>query len=158
MFSKNKNKILYVSVAIIVVVVAALSVWFLRSPEPKSDKISPYKTVQVGEAKIKAELVTTEADQVRGLSGRKSLAPNSGMLFVFNYVSKWGIWMKDMNFPIDVLWFTDDLKVGYIVENMLPSSYPTAYMPNADMRYVLEVPAGTVKSYGIAVGQNVVIK
>ena len=149
-FLKNKNKIFYFATAILFCCVAF---WFFTLP-----KIEDVKKVKIGLAEIKVELAVTPAQQVQGLSGRTGLATSTGMLFVFDHSSKWGIWMKDMNFPIDVLWFTEDLKVGYIVENMTPLSYPKIYEPNTDMKYVLEVPSGTVEKYGVKVGQSVVLK
>ena len=116
------------------------------------------KYVQIAGQNIKVDLALTPVEQEQGLSGRQSLAENEGMLFVFDHSSNWGIWMKDMNFPIDVLWISGDLKVSDIVENMLPSSYPYVYTSHIPTQYVLEVPAGTVKRSGIAVGQSVVFK
>jgi uncharacterized membrane protein (UPF0127 family) len=161
MFLRNKNKI-YVITAIIICV-GILFIWFLRAQAPASNSPTAqnsenFKTVRIGTATIRAELATTKAEQVQGLSGRTSLPENTGMLFVFDRPSYWSIWMKDMNFPIDVLWITDDFKVSDIVENMLPTSYPKTYMPHVPVRYVLEVPIWTVKTYGIAVGQAVVFK
>lgn len=153
---KNRNKIIYAITAIIIIV-GCLSFWFLRVSAPTED-VSAIKTVQVGNAVIKVELAITEEQWTQGLSGRTSLGSSTGMFFVFNNSGYWSMWMKDMNFPIDVLWISDDLKVGDIVENMLPASYPNAYTSRAPARYVLEVPAGTVKQYGIAVGQNVTEK
>ena len=150
----NKNKIIYI-VAIIIVVVVGLSVWFFHSSKPI---VNDLKTVEIGNAVISAELATTQAEQVQGLSDRPSLAANTGMLFVFDHDSNWTIWMKDMNFPIDVLWITDDQKVSDIVEDMTPQSYPKTYASHAPTRYVLEVSAGTVKDYGIQTGQDVVFK
>lgn len=157
--NSNRNKIIYLVMAGIIVVVF-FSMWFLRLPKHvlAPQVLKDFKTVQVGSAVINAELATTQAQQIQGLSGRAELATSTGMLFVFDRLDKWGIWMKDMNFPIDVIWISDDLKVNYIVENMLPSSYPKAYEPDALARYVLEVPVGTVKSNGIVVGQDVTVK
>lgn len=168
MFLRNKNKI-YVVTAIIICIGVVFG-WFFctqiftnHTPavETSKDKIN-FKTIQIGEATVRAELATTEAEQIQGLSGRAFLATSTGMFFVFKYSSNWGIWMKDMNFPIDVLWISDNLKVSYIVENMLPSSYPNVYAPpisaSDSARYVLEVPAGTVRNYGIVNGETVSLK
>jgi uncharacterized protein len=156
MLSKNKNRI-YIFAIVLLFVAVCLFFWFLRvsAPTINPDEI---KTVQIGGAVISVELATTRAEQIQGLSGRISLATSTGMLFVFDHSSRWGIWMKDMNFPIDVLWITDNLKVAYAVENMSPASYPKVYVPRVPTRYVLEVPAGTVKNDGISVGQGVVFK
>jgi uncharacterized membrane protein (UPF0127 family) len=154
-FLKNKNKI-YIFVAIIVVVICLFS-WYSYVFAPIRD-LSKVKTVQIGSATIDVKLALTPAEQVQGLSGQASLATNTGMFFIFEYPSNWNIWMKDMNFSIDVLWIADDFKVSDIVENMAPASYPNAYTSHMPVRYVLEVLAGTVKSNGITVGQNVVLR
>ena len=80
------------------------------------------------------------------------------MLFVFDSDDYRAIWMKDMKFPIDVLWITSGLEISDIVENMSPESYPTLYKPHVPVKYVLEIPAGTVKNAKILVGQSVEIK
>lgn len=155
MLSINKNRI-YVIIAI-VIFVGGLFVWFLRTNAPASDS-SAVKIVQIGEAVISVELATTAAQRTQGLSGRTLLAPDTGMLFVFNHPSNWGIWMKDMRFPIDVLWITDGLKVADIVEDLSPTGYPKIYAPKTSASYVLELPSGTVKRHGITIGQDVVME
>lgn len=161
MFLRNKKKIFWGAIAITVALIVLL-VWFSHVSAPGSETSKTNtpitKTVQIGGVAIRAELATTPAEQTQGLSGRTSLTSGTGMLFVFGHPSNWGIWMKDMNFPIDVLWITDDFKISDIVENMSPASYPTDYMPHMPVRYVLEIPAGTVKKYGIVVGQSIIMK
>jgi uncharacterized protein len=152
----HKNKIYIFAIAFLLVA-ACFFVWFLRVSAPIGNPALT-RAVQIGGAVINVELAVTQIEQVQGLSGRTSLATSTGMLFVFDHSSKWGIWMKDMNFPIDVLWISNDLKVVNIVENMLPSSYPKDYTPSVPARYVLEMPVGTVKDNGIKIGQDVVLK
>ena len=152
----NKKNFIYL--IILVIAVYALLI-FVFSKKPLSVINPPdIKIVQIGNANIKVELALTEAERIQGLSGRTSLASGTGMLFVFAKPAYWSIWMKDMNFPIDVLWITDDLKVNYVVGNMTPKSYPKAYKSATPARYVLELPVGTVEKYKIAEGQSVFFK
>ena len=106
----------------------------------------------IGDATITVEKADTEAARERGLSGRASLAPDTGMLFVFEYSQIRGFWMKDMRFPIDIVWADETGKVVTIAENLSPDSYPQTFYPTSSALYVLEVPAGFVKAHGIAVG------
>jgi uncharacterized membrane protein (UPF0127 family) len=113
------------------------------------------QTVTINGHSIAVELETTEDEWYQGLSGRTSLAPQTGMLFVFNKEGRWSMWMKDMLFPIDMIWITRDKHIVKIQENATPDSYTngqTMFQPDQDVLYVLEVPAGTVKEYGITVG------
>lgn len=96
----------------------------------------------------------TEASLEQGLSGVKSLPAFGGLLMRFDHDAKWGIWMKDMHFPIDIIWLDKDKKVVYIVKDAQPddSSDRPVFMPKDDARYVLELPAGTVQAGGIKPG------
>src|SRR5687768_9159438 len=62
-------------------------------------------TVYIPEGRtIRAELATTSLEVTRGLSNRTSLAPNHGMLFLFNELGLHPFWMKDTKIPLDILW------------------------------------------------------
>ncbi len=111
-------------------------------------------TLSFGSTAITVDVADTPKKQTQGLSGRSSLAENSGMLFVFDRAGLWGIWMKDMNFPIDILWFDETFSVITIKENATPESYPNVFKPIASAKYVLEVPAGFVSSHNVTVGER----
>lgn len=89
-----------------------------------------------------------------GLSNQLSLQPNQGLLFVFDHPNMYGFWMKEMKFPIDVMWFDDSYKVVTIQKDFLPSSYPTISYPTASSTYVLEVPAGFADVHDIHIGSE----
>ncbi len=98
-------------------------------------------------------LVATTTEAVtRGLSGRQSLAEDQGMLFRFPAVSRPGFWMKEMNFPLDIIWINSQKKVVGIERNLVPESYPTLYYPRANIKYVLEINANNSATWGIATG------
>jgi uncharacterized membrane protein (UPF0127 family) len=95
----------------------------------------------------------TEAELQKGLSGTKSLPAGEAMLFVFPRDDQWGMWMKDMNYPIDMVWLNSSKQVVYTVKNAQPSSYPkTIYKPTVPARYVIELPSGTIDMTGIKNG------
>lgn len=96
----------------------------------------------------------TEASLEQGLSGVKSLPAFGGLLMKFDRDAKWGIWMKDMHFPIDIIWLDKDKKVVYIVKDAQPddSSDRPVFTPNDNARYVIELAAGTVQTGGIKPG------
>lgn len=71
-----------------------------------------FKVVKIGEASVNVEVVESLPAQQRGLSGRASLAPNSGMLFVYQDKKIRDFWMPDMHFPLDVLWIANGVVVG----------------------------------------------
>ena len=102
---------------------------------------------------IAARVAKSAQAKEQGLSGTKSLANETGMLFVYDQEDMWQIWMRDMRYPIDIIWLDKDKKVVYIVHGAKPSSYPkTVFTPKKPAQYVLEIPAGAAKRHGIGIG------
>jgi uncharacterized membrane protein (UPF0127 family) len=92
------------------------------------------------------EVVDTEAGRDKGLSGRKSLISDHGMLFVYDIPGLYCFWMKDMNFPIDILWFDANKKLVHQKDFVLPESYPESYCTPTAAQYVVEIAAGVAQS------------
>jgi uncharacterized membrane protein (UPF0127 family) len=113
------------------------------------------KHVVVGEKAISVEISDTEEKRVKGLSGRENLSKDTGMLFIFDTADKHGIWMKDMKINIDIIWFNTYGEIIYFVEDVKPDSYPKAFYPNQEGKYVLEVPSGFVKKEGLKIGDKI---
>src|SRR3989344_1681259 len=105
---------------------------------------------------IKHWLEALATRRARGLSGRRSLEENQGMLFVFNTADYYNFWMKDMYFPIDIIWLNDDWRVIDLTENISPKNFPVTYQPRAPARYVLEVNAGFIVAHRMTIGTRVV--
>ena len=63
--------------------------------------------------------------------------------------------MKDMKFPIDMLWLSGTRRVVYMAQNVSPDTYPEVFAPTRPARYVLELPAGYAKAYTVGVGDEV---
>jgi hypothetical protein len=91
---------------------------------------------------INVELAQTDMQRAQGLSGHKPLASNEGMLFFFAQPGQYGFWMKDMLFPIDIMWISADKKIVHIEHDLSPETYPQVFTPKEQAQYVLEVSAG----------------
>jgi uncharacterized protein len=103
------------------------------------------------------ELATTPDARAEGLMYRESLAERHGMLFFFPKNGDYGFWMKNCNFPIDIVWISIDHRVVFVAEHVPPCKAdpcPT-YDPKADALYVLEINAGRAKSEGLVPGAPV---
>lgn len=101
-------------------------------------------------------LAKTPAELERGLSGTKELGRDQAMLFVFPESKEWSIWMKDMNYSIDIVWVDTGNRVVHLVENAQPSSYPTQkFRPDKPAKYVIELNSGMIKEAGIKVNDHV---
>lgn len=108
------------------------------------------------------EIASSPLEEARGLSFRPSLGVNDGMLFTFGSGGVQTFWMKDMNFPLDMIWISGNTVVGFAQDAPPPApgiqlwQLPIFSSPdNTDK--VLEVNAGTVAKYNIKVGDTVTI-
>jgi len=118
-------------------------------------QLRPHVTVHIGDGVFAAQVANTEAAREKGLSGTLNLRSDQAMLFVFDSDGKWPIWMKDMNYPIDIVWLDSNKKVVYIVKNAPPESYPyEQFTPKENARYVIELPSGTVSQKSIDIGMT----
>lgn len=116
-------------------------------------KLRPHVSVQLGGTMFSARVATTDEEKTKGLSGTPSLAEGEAMLFVYDHDDKWSIWMKEMRYPIDIVWLNKDKKVVHIVKNAPPESYPyESFTPKEDARYILELAAGTTSKRSIVIG------
>lgn len=117
-------------------------------------------TVRIPESHYVArvEVARTSEDRSQGLSGRRSLLPNTGLLMVFEQRDYHGIWMSGMRFPIDVVWIAGGAVVHTTERLPVPRRgevYLPIFRPDVSALLALEVPAGTVGEYGIRKGQRV---
>lgn len=112
-------------------------------------------TVYIGDVPVHVEVADTPEARERGLSGRVSLPPDDGLLFIFPEADYHRIWMKDMRFPIDVIWISEDLRVLGVTSSLLPETYPRRFEPPSPARFVLEVNAHFSESFGIRPGDEV---
>jgi hypothetical protein len=110
--------------------------------------------------RVSVDIVDTPLLRTRGLSGRPALAPEEGMLFLFETPRIQSFWMKDMRFEIDILWIRDGRIVGITPNLPLPKSpreLPQFASP-VPCDVVLEVRAGAAKHWGLLLGNSVRIE
>jgi uncharacterized membrane protein (UPF0127 family) len=107
---------------------------------------------------IQVRVANTDKTRELGLSYFKTLAKNEGMLFSFPQLGIYPFWMKDMNFPLDIIWIDENSIIVDRVISVDPSSYPNSFIPQHAAQYVLEIPAGTADQYGLIVGASVIIQ
>ena len=139
---------------ILFVVVAVI--WILFSAFSRKRVMEQRPQVTIGNATFNVEIADNVAKRARGLSGRDSLKENEGMLFLFNQPAVQNFWMKEMNFPIDIVWIMDDRVVGFAENASMPvtgEELPIYSSPELADK-VLEINAGLVKKYNIKVSDK----
>ena len=119
---------------------------------------SPTSKVSINSVTFEVELVRTQKELMHGLSGRSSLAQNQGMLFVFEKPSYYSFWMRDMKFPLDIIFILDN-KVVRVFENMPAAAAndtnPPQFGSDVLSDKVLEINAGAAKKNKIKAGDTV---
>ena len=170
--------LIIVAVAIAIGVIAAAVVLYFNSaitsmlgqPEHQQQEVIISKEVRSGSNGYRqvnvtvnglvliADIAATDEQIVKGLSVKDSLAENEAMLFVFDNEAEYTFWMKNMKFPIDIIWIDSDKTVVHIEHNLQPCSSellcPT-YTPIDDSLYVLETVGGFAERYDIVKGTRV---
>ena len=126
-----------------------------ETSSPDSDIDSVPQTIKIGETTFKVEIANTYDARARGLSGRKSLATDTGLLFLFDTPARYGFWMKDMSFPIDIIWIGDNGKVVFIEKDVKPSTYPKVFYSSGPANFVLELNAGAADNHSIKIGAKI---
>lgn len=116
------------------------------------DRCKDCKDVSVGAGSVRARLADTEETRAQGLSGTKELGEGEGMLFLFPEPNRYGFWMKEMNYPIDIVWMDGDKRAVHIEKCVSPKTYPTVLTPSTPAQYVLEVPCGWAERSGVQNG------
>ena len=86
------------------------------------------------------EVAETPEERQIGLMQHSNLDADGGMWFIFNEEGRHSIWMKNMNFPIDIIWIDSNYNVADIKRNAEPcTDNCEIYSPSKDAKYVLEV-------------------
>ena len=113
--------------------------------------------IYVDDVRMYAQVADTPEERTQGLSGTKPLRDFQGMLFIFDEPGFPGIWMKDMNYAIDIFWISDEFEIVHIEHSVSPDTYPRSFRPSKPARYVLETKAGLARKYGVEVGEEVLL-
>lgn len=115
--------------------------------------------LRMGGKMFQVEIADNMMSRERGLSGREGLKENEGMLFIFSYSAAHSFWMKDMKFPIDMIWINGDTIVGYADSVQPPSKENPldlpSYSPPQSIDKVLEVRAGTARELNLRAGDKI---
>ena len=115
-------------------------------------------TVQLDDKLLQVYIADTDPRRMRGLmfETQSFLADDKGMLFVFDEPGNRSMWMKNMQFHLDIIWFSENGNVVSIEKNVPPCITPVEVMScksvgvSADnAKYVLELISGYVDEYSI---------
>ncbi|MBC7413387.1 MAG: DUF192 domain-containing protein [Herminiimonas sp.] len=99
---------------------------------------------------VKAEVASTPAQREQGLMLREKMAPNEGMVFMFEGPAEVCMWMKNTLLPLSVAFIDGNGKVVNI-EDMKPQTL-NSHCAKSLVRYALEMNLGWFKQKNIKPG------
>lgn len=143
--------------AVIVGVVGMLSI----PSDAKLESVEfPQGTIKVDDAVLQVQIADTQPRRVRGLMFQDQLPYDQGMIFVFDGTGQYSMWMLNVQFPLDMIWFDKDGRAVHIEENVPPCLTALETMtcpsiaPDVYAFYVLEVTAGFVDMHDVKLGSQ----
>lgn len=117
----------------------------------------PMGTIKIDDQVLQVQIADTEPSRVRGLMFQDKLTYDQGMFFVFEKPGTYSMWMLNMQFALDIIWFDSDGNVIHIEENVPPcksalevQTCTTVNPESNEALYILEVTAGFVDKFGIS--------
>jgi len=125
--------------------------------EVKLEQVNfPLGTIKLNEKFLQVQIADTEPRKMRGLMFQDTLPYDQGMLFVFDEPGERSMWMLNMQFNIDIIWFDQNGNIVKILKDVPPCKTPLEVMScdSEDIsahnaKYVLEVTSGFVDKFGV---------
>ncbi|MBI5356174.1 DUF192 domain-containing protein [Candidatus Collierbacteria bacterium] len=141
---------------------AAIAFPVTISPTPTETAFQPeFGLIKVGNTELNVEIASTPEKAQKGLSDRNEIG-SDGMLFEINPPRQTAFWMKDMMFPLDIIWISGNKITGIDKNVPIPPTNATddklpLYNSPSSVNYVLELPAGTVSKLKIDLSSQISI-
>jgi uncharacterized membrane protein (UPF0127 family) len=111
----------------------------------------------IGGETFRLEEVYDEAYLKKGLSNRNWMCSKCGMSFRFEESKRHAFWMKDVNFPLDIIWVSRG-EIVWIEKEVSHLDQERVYAPDVRADLVLEIRSGSCDKYGIEIGDSVLKK
>jgi hypothetical protein len=122
--------------------------------------VNAKKYAVINNHSFKLELAITNSQKSKGLAKYEKISNDFGMLFLMGKADYYNFWMKDMKFPIDIIYIKDDKIVDLFknVENpKSKSEIPKSVKPKFPADKILEINAGLSNKYNFKKGDSVKI-
>jgi uncharacterized membrane protein (UPF0127 family) len=135
---------------IVLIVLASAGALLINNAQPTTP-------LYLGGGVFDATIAYTQPTRQTGYGGVSNIPKNQALILAFPTNDMWQITMKDMKIPIDIVWLNSDKKVVSLIKDASSDGGAnTIYKPTALSRYVVELPAGTVRARTITVGLSAI--
>ena len=144
-----------IPIAAAAVIVGIIGVMSIPSDSKLESVEFPRGTIKVDNTVLEVQIADNESRRIRGLMFQDQLPFDQGMIFVFDEPGVYSLWMLNMQFSLDMIWFDENGNIVHIEQNIPPCETPTEIMacqsiiPSGEALYILEVTAGFVEQFNI---------
>ena len=120
----------------------------------KEGELTIFKLADSTEINLDIEIADTDFDIQTGLMYRASMKKKQAMLFVFDDVTERYFYMKNTKIPLDIIYIDEAKKIVSFQKNAIPMD-ETSLPSNVPAKYVLEINAGLIDVWSLAVGDSI---
>lgn len=112
-------------------------------------------TIAINNHSISAEIAETPAERQRWLTFRSEELPlNSSLLLVYDKPDLYSLWLLNIQFNLDLIWFDDDGNIIYIKQDVVPckntlDTTQCTYKNTIPAKYVLAATTGFINYHNI---------
>jgi hypothetical protein len=144
-----------IPISIAAVIIGSVGLMTLPSESKLESVEFPRGTIMVDDIPLEVQIADTDPRRIRGLMFKDQLPYDQGMIFVFNEPGLYSLWMLNMQFSLDMIWFDQDGKVVHIEKDIPPCktvveiSACQSIIPSDKAVYVLEVTSGFIDQNNI---------
>ena len=123
----------------------------------------PRGMIMIDDIPLEVQIADSEPRRVRGLMFQDQLPLDQGMIFVFDDPGLYSLWMLNMQFSLDMIWFDQDGNVVHIEKDVPPCKTVLelttcqSIVPDGEALYVLEVTAGFIEQNNITTDSKLTI-
>lgn len=122
---------------------------------PASQPALPATTMSIGGRPHTVEIARNDKDRTKGLMHRQSLPQDHGMIFVFPDYRPRSFWMKNVPFPLDIIFLKPD---GQVVSIHTMKAFDITGTNSAGpAMYAIELNAGVASALGLKPGDVIAI-
>ena len=147
-----------IPVTIAAVIIGAAGILTIPADHKLESTEFPRGTVRIDGELFGVQVADTPPLRTRGLMFQDPLPLDEGMLFIFEMPARHSLWMMNMQFGIDMMWFDADGVLVHVeldvppCQSALEAATCASRAPPLDTVYILEATAGFAEAHGIGVG------
>ena len=144
-----------IPVAIAAVIIGAVGLMSIPSDSKLESVQFPKGTIKIDDIALQVQVADTEPRRVRGLMFQDQLPYDQGMIFVFDEIGVYSLWMLNMQFSLDMIWFDQNGNIIHIEKDIPPCKTALetmtcqSFTPDGQALYILEVTSGFVDKFHI---------